>query len=179
MSTLSQTDQPINVGTTSSTYTVPAGRFAKVNISDTLLPVLNGSNLYLTTTMQPNRAANQVLSTSTTSSFLVANAHRVFINKIIGAGGNFGVNFSNVPASYTSNDDYYTVGGNASSTGYFVIFPNPQDLTAVSVISSSAMSVLGPYTVDYCSIKEMWLKPGDILTFNSGKVFYTEYTATF
>lgn len=155
--------QPVNTGVTASTYTAPSGKYARVLISNLILPVLNGAPLCSTYNL-PSRTA------PTTAAFItmqVSKAHRVSLSHGTGAQT---VSLSASPVTVTST--VFDVQQSNPGTATY-IFPNPSNLTIASVLGSAAITY--NLSVDYCDITELWLKSGDVLSFTSGRVIYEEY----
>lgn len=160
--------QPVStVASSSGTYTVPAGKYAKVTIENAILPVLNSNNLYSTKTYSgvkqiPNQPATRVLSAG------VNNAHRFAVTTINNYVYCF--NFSVATAVYNETD-FYT----PSSFGtYSHTFSAPADLTVISSTCGAAANI-SSYSIDFCNIREIWLKAGDVFTYSAGSILYTEY----
>lgn len=161
--------QPVSTVITATTsYTVPVGKYARVNIANAILPVLDGVAIYHTTTYP---SGSKTVGTSSTQYPVVAsNVHRINITKD-NNGDALSINFSNVAVA-TSFYDLQFSGIGASSSH---IFPGKTDLSILTMIKTTTAATLNSITVDWSDVDEIWLMAGDVLTFNSGKIYYEEY----
>jgi hypothetical protein len=163
--------QPILTAITASSYTVPAGKYAKVYLSGAILPTLNTVALYSNT-------ANLLSSTiSGAASGPISFPQYKFVHSITGTvnnngGGSFflgSIPLGGEPLSSLM----YSLPTSGSSTlnlsrpaviggGWFVGHPN-------TGITSLTFNIYSP------PVEGVWLKSGDILGFTAGNISYTEY----
>jgi hypothetical protein len=155
--------QPVTTGvSTSGTYTVPAGKYARVKLN-CVLPTLNGTPLYINVSIN-----NGQISAAATYAFGVSrNIHRISFS---GTSGAVAVRV-NVNATATAND--YIATANMPGT---LTLTRRLDANYISVNTSANPGTTG-FSYDYMdpTMEELWLKAGDVIAFSSGNVFYEEY----
>lgn len=174
MSTLNQTNQPVNSGVTTANYTVPAGKYAKVKAYFYQARSFSGQNT--TVTITPGNITLNGSTVLSESLFLIGKSETL-------TGG--ALSFTGV---YGLFEGYIRVIG----TGYINNVPALEGMSyslAPSLILSSTSSSAGDGIYIQGSISvpnmpnqiEMWCKPGDVIAGSAGnfRLEYEEYTATF
>lgn len=156
--------QPVStVASSSGTYTVPAGKYARVTISNAILPVLNSVNLFKNKNLYGNK--NQSLSAATVFNLVSTNVHR--INFTMNGSTSTFVGIGSLATITNSIYDYtFTTSGSWT-------FTTPSDTTAITMLNT--INVLIALSVDTCDIQEIWLKAGDVLTYSDGSIVYSEF----
>ena len=158
--------QPVNTGRTTSTYTVPSGKYARVHVKNLMLPTLNGSALY--TSYSP---AVPIHTTSVATQHIrpCKKAHRISFSQPNGGVNNY-ISFSPI--------------GTVSSTNYALLFTTSGSLILsgadidgfYNVITTGGNSGAVSITIDYYDGPDyVWLKAADAIAFSEGVLFYEEY----
>lgn len=157
---------PINTVTQNTTLTVSAGKYVRVNIGSAKLPILNGTDLYLSYSLP----STSIPTTTTARKIAIpCNCSRFNItwNANIGNGQ---FHFGDV---VSLSSDYQDNIGNVSSyqspIGEYQAGQIIQIRTANSVAISAMSFFIEP------SNKEIWLNEGDVLSFSAGSITYEEY----
>ena len=159
-------NQPSATGTQTGTYTVPAGKYARVNISNCLLPVLNGTALYANINVDGRSGAT---TTSTPMYYTpVKNAHRVNLSTSGGAAIYF--IFNSITAVASSSVYHLSITTSGSLTCKFA------ELNGTGVVQSGVGATISSFTVDYYDGPDfLWLTTGNTLAFTSGRIHFEEY----
>ena len=171
--------QPVStVSSSSGTYTVPAGKYARVVVKSAILPVLNSVSMFSNRSILLPGGINSGGS-ATYFSTPSKNVHRVNASRD-GAAGTLWLLFANSSAFYPvvgASNYHFSLGSNASGS---YTFGSPIDLTMLATISSAASTNLTALSADvYNGPDEIWLKSGDIFTYSAGSIVYSEYNNTF
>lgn len=170
---------PSNTGFTSAgSYTVPAGKYARVNIAAAMLPSVNATALWNTKTIF---TTTNILQTSTLAngsyplSCIVGNVHRLNFRVAVGlcyvmfhqssAGGGSVVGISPSLSVNTGSPTSWA-------------FQSPTNVNGLYYIPSGGNYYISEITADsYVGTTELWLKPGDTLTWTVGTITYAEYSS--
>jgi hypothetical protein len=167
--------QPVNTGATTGTYTVPAGKYAYINLSSSLLPILNGVNLYVTRDMFP---AYRVLAPGNNTYYfplLATNIHRVNLQNSVG-GAYYGYIVNGDSYDHITLDFLlYTshIKGTGSTSVLSYLFPARANPSGILIrFTSGAINLL---TADICNVDNLWLKAGDVVSQSAGLITYQEY----
>ena len=162
-------NQPVQTVATTASYTVPAGKYSKVSISNAILPVLNSVNLYTTKT-QPNAGFS---TSGLTMPFMPTdNVHRIFIQKDGNSGAQY-YSFGIASATATVSSAVFVIAGANASINYD--FSTPSKVESVSGVGTGIPGSTTSVIYYTCSIQELWLKAGDVFTYSAGSIVYSEY----
>ena len=157
--------QPVStVASSSGTYTVPAGKYARVTMSNAILPILNSVNLYTTKSLLGGKAG-VVITAATLMQLTSKNVHRVNIG--MNSGNSTYVNFGTVTVTTSNYDLTFTTSSSFS-------FSSPVNTEVISIMNPTGNVVIS-LSVDTCNIQEVWLKAGDIFTYSAGSIVYSEF----
>lgn len=160
--------QPTTSAVTSASYTVPSGKYAKVYLLNCQGPILNGVNLYYTTTI-PNVTWTGSTNGATSPTYSIVNGVTKFnaslSNTYNSSYARFYLYFNSVLiVSYTSN------------TTINLALPLGTGYTYQLAISSAyTNTLLQNIYFGSNSISEIWVKSGDVITFAGGVIKYEEY----
>lgn len=152
------------VASSSGTYTVPAGKYARLTISNAILPVLNSVSLYKNKSLLGGKTSTSIAA-STSMQLKSKNVHRISIG--MNSSNTTYVNFGSVPVSIQNNDLVFS-----TSTSYS--FSSPTDMDEISILNTAGNVVIS-LSVDTCDIREIWLKAGDIFSYSAGSIVYSEF----
>jgi hypothetical protein len=158
--------QPVSTGSQTGTYTVPAGKYARVNINNCLLPVLNGTALYVNIGIGANSGAT---STSTPFFFTpLKNVHRISFST--SGGAVLYIILNSITATASSGLYHLAMTTSGSITAKF------PDLNGSGVVQSPVGGLFTGSSADYYDGPDfLWLKAGDALSFTSGRIHFEEY----
>lgn len=158
-------NQPVQTVATTANYTVPAGKYSRVCISNTIAPLLNSAVLYESIT---HTGVFTIGVTTQVTMVLAMNCRRVtfgFTSLISGLYTSFG------PTVSTS---IYHKVVSSGTTLQFV--GDLKGGTQISFIYGAASTQLTSITYETNTLKnELWLKAGDVISYSSGYISYSEY----
>jgi hypothetical protein len=164
MATLSQTNQPVSNGVTTASYTVPAGKYARVK-----------AYFY-----QPRLQSVSNSTYTFTLGYITLNGNNILPeNTLIGSATcttSLSSGTINFPFSADVTITSSSFSGNASVSATI------NSITASNVtINAGAATINGTWKLSSPSIVEFWAKPGDVISASAGnfRIIFEEYTATF
>lgn len=170
-------NQPVQTVASTGSYTVPAGKYALVNISNALLPVLNSVNIYSTVSLLSGAFTNSLGFSNTASpSFTTSSASNVHrINVTVGGSTIYlHSNYINGLGSPSATTSAYIC--NANTTTSFIMPNGSLAGHWWGIGTSSSASYISSITVNcYSGSPQVWLKTGDVLTYSAGSIVYSEY----
>lgn len=157
--------QPVNAGRSTGTYTVPAGKYARVNLDGCVLPSLNG-NLIGGTIVQSYPTA--MWGTGNTWYFSFNHiCDQVTWSATLNSGSNYVATFVNSGPIGVSNYEYLNPTS-FTKTGRMNGFNLAYNHSSNGMLSVSLTFTLATHGY-------IWLKAGDALSFNSGALSFEEY----
>jgi hypothetical protein len=163
--------QPVNTGSTTGTYTVPAGKYARAYIKNCLLPVLNGTSLYYS----KNFGGTSMYTTATSQNehvFPETKCHRVTLGIQSSTAQTVYIKLGIGGSVVNGVDNHFTMSTNSSAS---------YNLTSSTVLSgfksatNSGNCWFTSIILDVCEIDELWLKAGDAVSHSGGVIVYQEY----
>jgi len=162
--------QPVStVVSASGTYTVGAGKYARVSIDNAVLPVLNSVNMYNTVTVSSDAVAGAGNANVSKAYEFYGNMDSVSVINTSNAGGTWHLAMNSPVASATSYSNTSAATGTITQTRKMSGF-----ICASMNVTSQGYTT--SFSISYSSsVAEIWLKAGDVLTYTSGTIFYEEY----
>lgn len=151
---------------TTGAYTVPAGKYARISIGNTILPVLNSVNMYSSKTTGGDNSIAPTANSINPIGIASNSVHKVTI-AFTGLQPKWG--FGPI------NRDGTASGFHGFATTPYV-FGSPTDVNGMWFYTTSTLAYPTSITIDsYTGPTEIWLKAGDVLSYLAGSLFYEEY----
>lgn len=162
--------QPVQTVVSTASYTVPAGKYAKVHLANAVLPILNAVNMYV------NRASagGWTGATVANQAFPLGISHMA-VHRLNFTSGSatwqIGLG-TGVTGGATTFGYQFTYAGTSGSYTFGI----PTDLNGAFASNSGTATITGVSFDVGILPNDVWLKAGDVLTYTSGNIVYTEYT---
>jgi hypothetical protein len=181
--------QPVTTGVTTASYTVPAGKYARVMLKDCLCPALNGTALYNSQIVFAGN--NYIVSPAYLAVKSTNNVHRitcainvsnysssqtVYCHIQSGQMNIYGSTTQTIYAYPLSNTGYttsFTLNGNTTTN--VIIYTGNIHLNSIAFSTNFGNIIYQTITADFGSFDELWLKAGDVISFGSGRLAFAEY----
>jgi hypothetical protein len=162
---------PVQTAVTTSTYTVPAGKYAFVDMQNAVKPVLNSVNMFQSSTQTMSygigsNALGDIAIPVSCDSIEIAMSTTSSGSIYVGIGLP-GTNTTNYHYSYT-----YTTGVGGTMT--INLKGIPADRLYIYHASAGALTITS-LTEKYTRNDKIWLRSGDVLSMTSGFLVYSEY----
>lgn len=157
-------NQPVQTVATTANYTVPAGKYSRVCISNAIAPLLNSAVLYESIT----HTGVFTIGVAQVTMVLAMDCRRVTFG-FTGLGNGLYTSFGP-----TVSASIYHKLVSSGTTLQFV--GDLKGGTQISFIYGSASTQLTSITYETNPLKnELWLKAGDVISYSNGYISYSEY----